>query len=206
MKLPKNYLENLSASRYREYLKLLPQIKNENTKTITMLIFTFVALSILGFFAINPTISTIITLKKQVTDSEFVQQQLSNKIKNLSSLQQQYTNLSSDLPVIDSAIPTNAEVVSFIGQVKTLAKNSGILLSSLKISPVVLSANNNKKATDSSFNFSLDANGSYDNLVNFVTSLTTFNRIITIESISILKNPQSNNLILSVQGKGYFKK
>jgi len=205
MRLPKNYLENLSTSRYREYLKLLPQMKNENTKTVTMLIFTFVALSILGIFAINPTISTIIELQKQMADSEFVQQQLTTKIDNLSSLQQQYTNLSSDLPIIETAIPGNADVVSFIGQVKVLARNTGLQLSTIKISPVTLSVNSKKK-TDSSFSFSIDANGAYESYINFISSLTNFNRIVTLDSISIIKDPQSSRLILSVQGKGYFKK
>lgn len=206
MKLPKNYFENLSASRYREYLKLLPKIKKESTKTIVMLTLTFITLSFLGIFAINPTISTIVELQKQLTDSQFVEQQLSTKIKNLSSLQQQYDNLSNDLPIIENAIPDNAETISLIGQIKALSKNPNIQLTFLKISPVTLSATNAQKAIDSSFVFSIEVHGDYDSLINFVASLTKFNRLVTLESLSIIKNPQGNNLILSASGRGYFKK
>src|SRR4051794_1976618 len=99
MKLPKNYFENLTAAKYREYLKLLPSIHDERTQLITMLIFTFVALSFFGLFAINPTLSTIVELKKELSDSQFVDQQLTNKINNLESLQQRYNLLGPDLPV-----------------------------------------------------------------------------------------------------------
>ena len=75
MKLPKNYFESLSITKYREYLKLLPATKRENTKAITMLIFTFISLSVLGLFAINPTLSTIIELQKQYEESQFVHEQ-----------------------------------------------------------------------------------------------------------------------------------
>ncbi|HEX8931685.1 MAG TPA: type 4a pilus biogenesis protein PilO [Patescibacteria group bacterium] len=206
MQLPKNYFENLSPGRYREYLKLLPKIKKDSTKTVTMLIITFVALSFLGIFAINPTLSTIVELQKQLSDSQFVDQQLTTKIKNLSSLQQQYDSLSNDLPVIDNSIPNNADIANFIGQIRTLSKNPNLQLTFLKISPVMLTASDTKKVTDASFVFSIEVHGDYDNLINYVTSLTKFNRMVTLESLALIKNPQDNNLILSVSGRGYFKK
>ena len=82
MKLPRHYFTDLSAAKYREYLKLLPNIQNEKTKAITMLIFTFVAMSFLGIFAINPTLSTIVELNKQLEESKFVHEQLQTKINN----------------------------------------------------------------------------------------------------------------------------
>ncbi len=109
MKIPKNYFENLSTSKYREYLKLLPNFHEENTRIITTLILTFLAMSFFGIFAINPTLSTIVTLKKQLADSQLVHEKLGTKINNLSSLQQQYTQLSSELPVVFEAIPQTAQ-------------------------------------------------------------------------------------------------
>src|SRR6185369_4829855 len=109
-KLPQNYFENLSVTKYREYLKLLPHMKKESTKLITMLIFTFISLSLLGIFAINPTLSTIIELQKQYDESQFVYQQLKTKSNNLSTLHQQYQVLSDDLPYVYDAIPQKADI------------------------------------------------------------------------------------------------
>src|SRR6266699_3633243 len=125
MKLPKHYFDNLSAAKYREYLKLLPDMQKENVRAITMLIFTFAALSFFGVFAINPTLSTIITLKKQLADSSFVAEQLLTKINNLSALQTKYNLLQNDLPVLLEAIPDNAAAPTLMGQVVGLAQLSG---------------------------------------------------------------------------------
>jgi Tfp pilus assembly protein PilO len=208
VKLPKNYFENLSVTKYREYLKLLPTIKRENTKLVMMLIFTFVSLSFLGIFAINPTLSTIIELQKQLQESQSVNQQLKTKINNLSNLQQQYTNLSGDLPFVYDAIPQNALIPTLIGQITTLAQKSTIQIVSLHTSPVVLVDTKIPPTFKShtSFTFTVEATGSYDQLIQFISSLTHFSRIVTIESISLIKNSKTNNLLLSIEGREYYKK
>lgn len=207
VKLPKNYFENLSIAKYREYLKLLPTVKKENTKMITMLIFTFVSLSFLGIFAITPTLSTIIELQKQLEDSKYVNEQLKTKINNLSSLQQQYQLLSEDLPVVYGAIPQNALVPTLVGQLETLAKASNVNITSLRVSPIILIDTKTPKSFKShySFTFTLDAEGSYEEVMLLAASLTNFNRIVTIESISLVKNPRTNNLLISIEGREYFK-
>lgn len=206
MKLPRNYFDNLSTSKYKEYLKLLPNMKKENTKAITMLIFTFFSLSFLGIFAINPTLSTIFELNKQVTDSEYVNQQLTTKMNNLSSLQLQYNDLTNDLPIIDNAIPENALAPHFAGQIEAIAKRSSIQIIYLRIADVILDDTKKKSAINSSFTFNMQAQGAYDDMLTFSSALTDFNRIVSIDSLSITKDPANNRLILGVQGKGYFKK
>lgn len=207
IRLPQNYFENISVAKYRQYLKLLPNLQKENTRIITMLIFTFVSLSFLGLFAINPTLSTIIELQKQLDESQFVHQQLITKMNNLSALQQQYTNLSGDLPYVYDAIPQTASVPMLVGQLSSLAKQSNIHVNAIQITPVVLS---DAKLTISSktyasFAFSLDAEGSYEQMQTFVKSLEDFNRIVTVEDISLLKNPKSNNLLMTIKGREYLK-
>ena len=80
MKLPKNYFENLTAAKYREYLKLLPNLQQEHAQSLLTLILTFAALCFFGIFAINPTLTTIADLEKQVADDRQVNQELTTKI------------------------------------------------------------------------------------------------------------------------------
>jgi len=207
MKLPKNYFDNLSASKYREYLRLLPDMQKESTKAITMLIFTFIALSILGIFAINPTLSTIIDLKKQLEDNEYVHQQLTVKMNNLSSLQLQYNELSNDLPVVYNAIPENAKVTYLLGQIDTVAKTTNIQIHFIRVTSVPLSDSTQKKSIgNASFGFSLEGEGTYEDMLNFAEALTNFDRIVTIDSISIFKNPKDGSLLVGIEGRGYFNK
>lgn len=208
MKLPKNYFENLSTTKYREYLKLLPNMQKENTRIITMLIFTFLALSVLGLFAINPTLATIIELHKQLEESKFVHEQLTTKINNLSNLQQQYTTLSDELVYVYDAIPQNALAPTLVGQLNNLGQSENVQITSIRISPVILSDTKAPKAirTHYSFTFTLEAKGNYEDLIRFTESLTLFNRIVTIETVGITRNQSDNSLKLTVQGREYFKK
>ena len=73
-----------------KYYKLLPDFKEEKTRRLSSIVFSLLALSIFGLFAINPTLSTIARLKKELSDAKFVDQQLTEKIANLSSLQEVY--------------------------------------------------------------------------------------------------------------------
>src|SRR5687767_10764921 len=83
--------------------------RDEKTKNLSAIILTFLALSFFGLFAINPTISTIVQLKKEIADNQEVNQKLEEKITNLSTLQQKYNLLQNDIPFIFSAIPQNPQ-------------------------------------------------------------------------------------------------
>src|SRR5258708_6631009 len=204
MKLPKKYFDNLTAARYREYLKLLPHIKKENTRIITMLIFTFVAMSIFGFFAINPTLSTITELKKQLADSTALHQQLTIKINNLSNLQAQYNSLAPDLPYVFAAIPNSPYVPTFMGQIQTLAINTQLSIISLQVEELELTTKI-KLAKGYSYAFVLQASGTYDNIAKFLMSITQFSRIVTIEQVSLARaQGKIPGLIVIVRGRTYF--
>ncbi len=204
MKLPKNYFENLTVSRYRQYLKLLPDMHQENTRIITTLILTFAAMSFFGVFAINPTLSTIVTLKKQLSDSQLVHEKLGIKINNLSSLQQQYGQLTPDLPVVFDAIPESPQAPGLMGKIFALSQKMKVQTTSLAVSNVQIIGG--KALDEPSYAFSLQAQGPYADLINFSKALTKINRIISVESLSINKDPKLNILILDIHGRGYFKK
>lgn len=210
MKLPKSYFHNLTTSKYREYLKLLPDMKKENVRIVTTLIFTFFAMSFFGIFAINPTLTTIVTLKKQLADSEHVYEKLKVKINALSSLQQQYQVLQPDLPTVIEAVPTDPKAALLTGQIIGLSKQSRVNIHSLTLSEVqIIGAKESsapEKVNDFSYTFSLVAEGSYEQLMVFAKSLSQINRIVNIESLTVAKDPKSNALTMALTGRAYFKK
>ena len=207
MKLAKNYFENLSATKYREYLKLLPVSQKENTGIFVTLALTFASLSFFGIFANNPVLTTIIDLKKQLADSKLVDNNLSTKIANLSLLQQKYNNFpQSDLQIAYGAIPEKAAVPSLMGQIQKVAEDAKLSINALRISEVQLLSSNQLSSQGSSFSFFLEAKGSYEDMMRFSSSLTQFDRILTIDSLSISKDVNRGGLILALQGRSYFKK
>lgn len=204
MNVPKNYFENLSAARYREYLKLLPKIQEEPTHSFVTLALTFGALIFFGIFAINPTLSTIADLQKQLSDDQQVEEQLKTKIDNLSSLQTQYNQLSSSLTNIYDAVPDNPDAALLSAQIAAVAQKHTLTITNYRVAEVEL-ASNKKNFRTQSFIFNLQAQGNYSDMLAFSTELGKINRLITIESIEIGKDSQTGNLLLTVRGRQYFK-
>lgn len=205
MKLPSTYFENLSNSKYRQYLKLLPDMRKENTRLITTLILTFIALSFFGIFAIEPTLTTIIELQKQLDDSEFTHQQLQTKISNLSTLQQKYTALNPDLPIVEDAIPKVAAATKLTGQIHTLTKEYNLSVRNLRVAEVTLTAGKTQGPNGLSYVFNLEAAGTYEDMMEFAANVAQFNRIVTVEAISIGRDPRNEELVMNIRGRQYFK-
>lgn len=204
MRIPKNYFANLNADQYKQYLKLLPDMHNEKTQAYVMLGFTLLALSFFGLFAINPTLTTITNLKKQLEDSKFVDQQLNKKIQDLETLQGKYTIMSADLPYLYDAIPKAPIAPTLLAQVQALAQQNHLQLSSLRTFEVELSQPTLIRPNGSSYAFSLEATGAYDNMMSFATALTHFNRIVSLELFSISKDPKLETLDLDIRGRAYY--
>jgi Tfp pilus assembly protein PilO len=206
IKLPKNFLSNLTPSQYREQLKLLPKMTDEKTQLYTMLGFTLAAMSFFGIFAINPTLSTIAELERQFDDLKFVQQQLITKTQNLSILTEKYQSLENDVPVVLDAMPQKAEAAKFLGQVNALLARSQLQVRSLRTFGVELTPD--KKPGDGkafSFLFSLEAEGSYEDMLSFIQSITRINRLVVVSSVDIDKDEKDGGLILNLQGRQYFR-
>ncbi|HSX09244.1 MAG TPA: type 4a pilus biogenesis protein PilO [Candidatus Saccharimonadales bacterium] len=204
MQLPKSYFKNLSATKYREYLKLLPNIQQENTSNFVALVLTLIALCFFGIFAINPTLSTIFSLKKQLADDTAVDQQLETKINNLSSLEQQYNVLGSNLTNIYNAVPQNPNAPLLTAQVAAVAQKHNLTLTSYRVAEVQLVADT-KISKVQSFIFTLQVQGNYNDMIAFTQELSKLTRIITVESMEIGRTTQDNSLELTLRGRQYYK-
>jgi len=190
----------------KKYLRMLPDLKNKKTQNFIGLSLTLMSLCIFGFFAISPTISTIVQLRKQIKDNEDYYEKLVGKIDNLNTLQTKYNLLQQDLSLVLIAIPKTPTVPRVTGQLQTLAKENNIKLGRIQTSEVDLFPGKNDSKLYS-FSFSLDSQGSYEDLLNFISSLVDFERTTTIETVSIspgndLKKAES--LIMSIKGNVYF--
>lgn len=172
-------------------------------QSFTTLVLLFITLSFFGFFAISPTLSTIADLQKQISDQQFVDQQLQQKITNLSNLEVSYKKVQNDLPVLYAAIPKDPNVTILIGQIQTIAQKSSVTLLNVQTLPVDVSQTT--KVQYNSFTFTLNVIGSYENISTFLQDITGFNRIITLEAISLSQVNKESTYNLSLRGDAYFK-
>lgn len=191
--------------KYEKYYKdLLPYLRKEKNQQYFTIILTLGASIFFALFAINPTLSTIAKLRREIKDSRFVEKRLSEKINNLSSLSTQYQNIQSDLPIILDAIPQKPEAPTLVAQIQSIAKDSSVEISKFDVAPVNLQVQN--ASTSSSFSFELTGQGNYDNLQRFMSDLINMQRVVSVDSISISKDVAGEGLEINIKGSSYFKK
>lgn len=194
-------IKGIKKEQYEKYLELLPDFRKEKARKYATIVLTLSASIILGLFAINPTLSTIANLQKQIDDSNFVMQKLQQKIANLASLQQKYATLQPSLQVVYDAVPKTTQIPLFVAQVQAIAKDSSLTLTSFQTLDVNLSGKSAQKF--SSFDFSLSADGDYQNLINFLDKVTNFQRVIAIKDVIL--STKNNTLALTLKGTVFFK-
>jgi len=194
-------IKGIKKEQYEKYLELIPDLKREKTQKYITIVLTLITAIVLGVFAINPTFSTIANLQKQIDDNNFVQQKLQQKINNLSILQQKYTNIQSDLPIVTDAVPTTTQIPLFVAEAQSVAKDTSLTLTSFQTSEVSLSEPSVEKYA--SFDFTITANGTYQNMLEFLDKITNFQRAVALKDIIL--STKNGALQLSFKGTVFFK-
>ena len=198
----KNNLKNIANYKYFE---TLIDVKSKRTIQFTYLTLTIVALIFFGIFAINPTLSTIAKLQKELSDNQFVDQQLQTKINNLSTLQTSYANLQPDISVIDEAVPKTPQAPILIAQIQSVANETNISILNAQVLPVQLSQATGTQ-TNGSFSFTVLGQGSEDNIYKFISNLANMQRIISLDQITVTRQDDgTGNFQASIRGSGLFK-
>lgn len=190
----------------KDFLEISPLFKQKRAQVFTSLSFSLVALSLFGFFAINPTLSTITKLQRQLSDSRLVDKKLGEKIINLSLLREKYRLLESDIPLVLSAIPKSPNAPLLLGKIQSLAKESNLTVKKIQSLRVELNQSKDNLNNYSSFVFVLEAQASsYNDATNFLSSLINFDRLVNLDAVSITSAEGEEILNINIQGKAYFK-
>ena len=200
-------LKNIKKDEYEKYLELVPNLKSDKNEKLITIILTITASIFLGVFAVNPTLSTIVNLQKQLDDSRFYEAKLQEKINNLSTLDQKYREIQNDLPLVYEAVPKTSQIATLTATLQAVSSSSNINLINLQTLQVDLSKQALARKKYSSFGYDITAQGDYQNLIPFLDKLINFQRILTINNASIVKSTTltETSLQVNVSGDVYFK-
>jgi Tfp pilus assembly protein PilO len=203
----KNLIKGTKKDEFAKYMAFIPSYKAEKTQKFTTIFLTLTASIILGIFAINPTLSTIGNLQKQIDDDKFVESKLEEKINNLSILQEKYIPIQEDLPIIYSAVPKTTEMSLLIGQLQSIAQSSNIKIDIIQTFETDNVSSPALYGDYSSFDFEISGQGNYQDIQTFISSLINFQRVITLGNISLSKSRDINNsgLIFDIKGTAFLK-
>lgn len=199
---------NAKYSHYYTYIK--PVAENKVLRSVAPYIFSLITIIILVIFAIRPTISTILNLQKNITDSQQVLQTLEKKAQDLIEGKKNYENLPPETKLkIEAAVPDKPKVTSVISSLENSSKPQASA-SALQIQPLTLideKTQGEKKAKLSlgEVDFSYNVSGSFIDLLKTIQNINHSPRLMQINNATINKQP-SNSTVLSITGKAYYLK
>ncbi len=193
-------------SRYFTYIK--PVTKLPIVKTYGSTIFTLLVITFFIFYAIKPTVETILVLQKKLDNSSKVLEKVTQKANNLSQGKANFENLDPNLKSkLQRLIPDTVSLKSIIQSLEQTAKIHEASVSALQIQPLVIES----KVTDklgalSEITFTFNADGQYSNLIAILQELKSSARLISIDKLSFSKLSEGTGLVMSVSGKAYYIK
>ncbi len=194
-------------SRYYTYIK--PVTRLPIIKTYGSTIFTILIIIIFIFFAIKPTVETIVVLQKKLSDTSQVLERINKKATDISLAKQNYDNLSTDIKdKISSAVPDLVQLKTIIQTLEQTAKLHEASISALQIQPLVIEIKpaKNKLGTLFEIDFTFNLEGTYVNLTSILQDLKASSRLISIDNLSISKLADGSGLVMSISGKAYYIK
>lgn len=195
--------KGISSQYQRYYHALEPTIRKPKTRSYSTVIFFFLVVALFGWYAIKPTIQTILYLQREIKDKTTLNETMDKKINNLIDAQAAYENAGPKLPLITQAVPDMSEAVKISSQIQQLASEQHASLSAIQISAVPLTpqqATPSGAATSTQavkklqqYPVSVTVEGSFPEIKNFIMAMLSLRRLVTIESVTMssVKKPVS---------------
>ncbi len=169
------------------------------------IIFSFIALSFFGIFAIGPTIATISDLNKQYEEKTTALKQLEAKNAALKALGAKYIDIQSDLPLIDAAIPLSPKVGELTRQLEALTLSNDLVVQKLDTGLMELYPAINNTSSVFAYTFSISVSGTEQDINRFIGDVINMGRMVGIDKLTTGKKLE-NIYTASITGKAYFIK
>lgn len=198
---------NPQYNRYYTFVK--PIFRNKVVKTYGSFIFSIITITVLGVFAIRPTVSTIVSLQKSIDEEKAILNQLTTKTENLTTGKKNYENLDTSVKSqLFSLLPDSTALPHLINSLNSLSETSQASVSGIQFQPVDLqgpSKKLSKVATVREVDFVVNVQGSYKSLVDFLNGLATGDRLISVKAVNFNKGSEGS-LVMSINATAYYFK
>jgi len=205
----KKYLDNISSF-YQN---------RQDIKLFTEMLLSIAASIIFALFAIRPTLVTIAQLYKQIESKKQTLAIMDQKIQDLSQAEAIYEREKQKINTLNSAIPEQPDLETFIRQIEGIAQKNSVILTNLSINSVPLigtatqTEENTEPETQSTpgtqnLNVSLELSGVYPTLSPFLKDLESMRRPMLPQNTAIRLNTGETSSVLSLSINGqvpYYK-
>jgi Tfp pilus assembly protein PilO len=186
---------------FRKYYRSLePVLQKPKYRIYTTTVLSFLTVSVLIWYAIRPTLQTILALRREIHDNIAVNEQMETKIAALVEAQAAYQNAKPRLGLLKEAVPEDPDIVDLMIQLRNLARNVDATVSGVSIATVPLVIEKNKSITpetspspnqppnqnETSTLLNISVEGSYESMKQFILGIYSLRRTATIIDISLI--------------------
>lgn len=210
---------------FRKYYKPLePMLKKPQNRVYTATVLSFLTVSLFIWYAIRPTIQTILSLRREIRDNIAVNEQMETKISALVEAQSVYQEIIPRLGLLKEAVPETPDMVELMVQLRDLANSvdasvSGATVTTIPLTidkkPTIANAPNpspSPQAANVSSNFNaltISVEGGYESVKQFIAGIYSLRRIVTIVDLSLAPRAtegeqRGQSLTMTLKLNGYY--
>jgi len=188
----------------RYYTYLQPIIADPVIRSYFSLIASFFLIAFLVFFALSPTINTILGLQKQINDQKEILSTLEKKNADLLTASENYNQVLNQIPYLDEALPKVPAPAKIISDVNTTASASGVAVTGLTFTPIQLTTTTAPQVDPvsgfSTLDFNFSVKGSMQNIHTFLSKIENKLHYIRLKNLTI----PANGAIIDVTAINYY--
>ncbi len=179
-------MSNTNQNLYQRWQLLYHRRSDVRIYTNTALV--LLSLSLLIITAIQPTIQTILSLKKKIKDDRSLAEQMELKINRLNKLQEDYLEVNDKLKLATNVFLPQASPALLGRIIKVLAYKNHLILASLNLAPYrwpVIQRRKNKKNPLVLYQAGVSLKGDYQDIVAFFKSIENSQAMVKIVSFNL---------------------
>lgn len=183
---------------------LLERFQDKKFVLYLYAIFTLLVSSFFIAFVIRPTILTIVELRQEFTENQEIMEQFDEKLAAISSLESQTTQFSSEIELLNTAIPTSSPQIPLLTRkIENLANAQGVVLQELEFGSIEVYPAIRTESPFFSFQFQITVEGNESETNSFLADLISFDRVISVDRVSSA-NVQDGRQGVFIVGRAYF--
>jgi Tfp pilus assembly protein PilO len=189
---------------YRKYYRSLePILAKPKTRMYGTVIFVFLVIALFGWYAIKPTVQTILYLRREIADKTTVNKKMDDKIMALIESQAILESVQQKMVLIDEAMPVDPDAIDVVRQLRDLAGTTGASISAIQVASVPVLPSASASASQSytikqkEFSITTSVEGDYPSLSSFLTGIVSMRRIVLIDSISFTPNRKPSSTLVA---------
>lgn len=205
------YLEANFFRQFRRYYTYIePVISDPIVRSYFSVVASLILTSLFVFFALSPTLTTILGLVRKIDDQKQTIGAMDKKIDDLITAQDSYSTFQPRLSALSDALPEIAIPESTINSIYKAASASGVAISGLQFGDISVSTSSAVPVKNSagvvtnnsvqSVEFSLVVTGTQEKIEAYLANLEHMPRMIKITSLSF----GSKKGIVTVSAKSFY--